>query len=104
MDISSLIRITLPGSIVGSAPVGTLVTLLIPYVFIFAGFALLFYLVAGGLQIMVSQGDPKALSGGKDKIQNALVGFIIMFAAFWIVKLVGRVLGLETFDRLFGIL
>jgi hypothetical protein len=104
MDISGLIHITLPNSLVGNAPVGTIVTLLIPYVFIIAGLALLFYLVAGGLQIMISQGDPKAIAGGKDKIQNALVGFIIMFVAYWIVKLVGRILGLDVFDRLFGIL
>ena len=71
------------------------------YVFYAAGIALLVYLVMGGFQLMVSRGDPKAVEGGKGKITNALIGFIIVFISYWIVTLLGKILGLDTVNEIF---
>src|SRR3989344_9066980 len=64
-------------------------------IFFFAGFALIIYLVFGGFQLMTSAGNPDGAAAGKAKITNALIGFIIIFTAFWIVQITGLVLGLE---------
>lgn len=84
--------------------VGGLISRILPYIFAAAGIALLVYLVLGGLQMMTSRGDPKAMQSAQAKITNALIGFILVFLAFTIVQLVGQLFGLEgtLFSQIFG--
>lgn len=88
-------NISAPGSL------GELISNVLPYVFGIAGILLLVYLVLGGLQLMTSRGDPKAMQGAQAKISNALLGFIIVFAAYWIVGLIGRMLNLDPIVSIF---
>jgi len=71
-------------------------------IFFFAGFALLIYLILGGIQMMTSAGSPDAAAAGKSKITNALIGFVIIFTAFWIVQILGSVFGLPGITTTFG--
>ena len=80
---------------------GDIVSGLLPYLFAGAGLLLLLYLIYGGLSLMLSRGDPKAVQSAKDKITGALVGFIIVFAAYWIVQIVGTILGIDVIRRTF---
>jgi hypothetical protein len=84
-------------------PIGAIITDLLPYIFAGAGILLLLYLLFGGFQWMTSAGDPKKVEGARNKIMHALIGFVIIFAAFWLVQLAGRVLGLEEITNIFGI-
>lgn len=93
----------LPGLINTSSPnlanqnIGALVFLIInDYALPAGGIAMLFYLLFGGYQIMTAAGNPKQVSAGQAKIQNAIVGFVIMFAAYWIIQLAIRILGLTS--------
>lgn len=72
-----------------------IINLILPYLFVIAGLLLLFYLIAAGFQMMTSPGDEKAAASAKAKITNALAGFVILFVSFWLVKLLGYILGLE---------
>jgi hypothetical protein len=80
---------------------GAVISAALPYIFFFAGLLLLIYLIIGGYRLMFSQGDPKAIADGKTKVTQALIGFIIIFAAYWIVQLVGLVLGLNDITNTF---
>lgn len=80
--------------------IGTLIGNILPYIFAAAAIALLIYLVLGGLQMMTSRGDPKAMQSAQAKITNALIGFIIVIFAFFIVQIFGQVFGIE--NTLFG--
>lgn len=80
---------------------GDIVNALIPSLFIIAGLVLLLYLIWGGYTYMLSRGDEKATALGKERITNAIVGFVIIFVAFWLVRLVGLVLGIKQFGELF---
>lgn len=71
-------------------------------IFFVAGAALLFYLITSGLSMMTSRGDPKALEGAKARLTYAVYGFIIVFTAYWIVQIVGLLLGLDGFGGVFG--
>jgi len=85
---------------------GQFIGTVLPYIFGIAGIALLIYLIMGGFQLMVSQGDPKAVQGAQAKITNALLGFVIIIIAFFIMQLLGQLLGLgggTTFGNIFGI-
>ena len=67
------------------------------YVFAFAGVALLLMIISSGFALILSAGDPKKLAKGKASLTNAILGFIIIFAAFWIVQILGIVFGWETY-------
>lgn len=72
------------------------------YIFFIAGVALMLYLIAGGFQLMTSRGEPKGVEMGKTKITNALLGFLIVFFAYFIVQIVARFLGVDAIQNIFG--
>lgn len=100
-DFSSWIDVATPNFSSGTT-VGAIVYTLIPYILGLAGFAVLIYVVLGGYQIMISQGDPKQLAAGREKITYAIVGFIIMFSAYWITRLAAEILDLAKVRQIFG--
>ena len=71
-------------------------------VFIIAGILLLGYLIFGGIKLMLSRGDPKSTSEAQQTITQALFGFLIIFVSFWIVQILGLVLGLDPVQDIFG--
>lgn len=66
---------------------GGILSSLLPYIFIFAGLTMLAFLIFGGFQLMTSEGDPKSIQSGQGKIVNALLGFGIIFASYWIIQI-----------------
>jgi len=80
---------------------GGIVSALLPYLFAGAGLLLLLFLIYGGLSLMLSRGDPKAVQSAKDKITGALVGFIIVFVSYWLVQIMGTILGIEAIQTIF---
>ncbi len=66
-----------------------------------AGVLLLFYLIMGGFSLMTSGGDPKGMQAAKGQISSALIGFVIVFAAYWIVQIIGIILGLDDIRNIF---
>lgn len=79
-----------------STTVGTIITVVVPYVFTGAGIALFIYLVLGAFQFLTSGGEPKAVEGARNKITNAIIGFVIIFTAFLLMKVLESVLGLPS--------
>jgi len=80
-----------------ASKVGGIISLILPYLFVFAGLILLFYLIAGGFQVMLSAGDEKALGEAKKKITNALFGFILLFVSYWLVQIIEIIFGITIF-------
>lgn len=106
MVLTSLIKmlenIQKNAGITSPESVGSLISdILQKYVFYAAGIALLIYLISGGFQLMLSRGDPKAIQSAQGKITNALLGFVIVFSAYWIVGLIGRIFYLDPFVSIF---
>lgn len=71
------------------------------YVFAIAGIMLLIYLILGGLQLMFAKGDPKAVQASWVKITNAVIGFVIIFVAYWITQFVANVLNIQIMKDIF---
>lgn len=76
---------------------GSIISELLKYLFPFAGLLLFAYLVIGGFSFLTSGGDPKAMEQAKGKVTNAIVGFIIIFIAFWLVQLLDFMFGSPGF-------
>lgn len=74
--------------------VGSLVSLFLKISFVLAGLILLFYFILGGIGMIGSAGknDPKAAEQAKATITSAVMGFVVVFVAYWIVKLIGQLL------------
>lgn len=85
-----------------SSNIGEIVGNSLSYVFAAAGIGLLLMIISSGFSIMMSAGDAKKLAGGKATLTNSIIGFILIFAAFWIVQIMGTVLGWQSIFEIFG--
>ena len=63
---------------------------------ILGGFVLLAMLVMGGYQMLTNPTNPQAQELGKARITYAIVGFLLLFSAFWIVQLLEMVFGINV--------
>jgi hypothetical protein len=82
--------------------IGGILSDAIPLIFAFAGLGLLLMLIFAGYTFLTSAGDAKKMEQGKSRLTNALVGFILVFAAYWIVQLTGTIFGLQSITTIFG--
>lgn len=85
-----------------SGTIADIVSGLMPYIFAGIGIVLLLFLISGGFTLMFSAGDPQKVQKGKTVLTNALIGFVIVFVAYWIVQIVGLVFGFESWANIFG--
>ncbi len=82
-------------SLTGKNAIGAIVSRFLLYLFPFAGLLLFIYLIIGGFSYLTSGGDPKAMEQAKGKITNAIVGFIIIFVAYWLVQILEFMFGIK---------
>lgn len=78
-----------------SSSIGDIVSALLPYIFTIAGLILLVILIFGGMGLMTAAGDPKKIEAAKGRITMALVGFLIVFASYFIAQIVQVMLGVN---------
>lgn len=100
-NLEQIQRLAIPNFKFTDAKIGDVVSKIVPYLFVIAGLLLLVYLLYGGISLMLSGGDPKAIQAAKDKITGAVIGFIIVFASFWVVELISKILGITIISRIF---
>ena len=92
----NLLGVILPGGLNWSDPlagkskfddVGTTITSFLPYIFITGGIIMGGMLIIGGFDILTSMGSEDKLKQGSEKIKNALIGFLLLFASFWLAQI-----------------
>ena len=74
---------------------GPFITGAISIILVIAVFAAFIYLVWGGIQWITSGGDKSATESARNRIQNAILGLFIVFAAWAVMKIVSSFLGFE---------
>lgn len=82
---------------VNFSSLGEVISKFLTYLFPLAGLLLFAYLVMGGFSYLTSGGDPKATEQAKSKVTNAIVGFVILVVAYWIVQIFGYMFGITIF-------
>ena len=85
----------------GDITIGNVINRAIPFVFAFAGLGLLLMLLAAGFDYLTSAGDEKKLETAKQRLTYALVGFLIIFTAFWLVQIAAKIFGLTETQSIF---
>ena len=76
---------------------GAIVSSFLPYVLVLAGLVLLFLLITAGFQYLTSGGDPKSTQSAQQKMTSAVVGFVLLFVAYWLFQILGILMGLDFF-------
>jgi hypothetical protein len=76
-----------PGAVISKA--------LVYYIFPIAGIILFMVLLFGGFQMLTGANDSKATTEGKQKITSAIIGFLLLFAAYWIAQLLELIFGIS---------
>jgi uncharacterized membrane protein len=74
------------------------INLLLPLVFVIAGLILLFLLIGGGFSIIASGGNAKSVEQGKGQIMSAVIGFLVIFSAYWIIQIIQTFTGVQIFN------
>ena len=75
---------------------GTLISAAVGSIMIIASLIAFVYLILGGIQWITSGGDKAAMEAARNKITHAIVGLIIVGAAWAIMALVQNFLGITV--------
>lgn len=75
--------------------IGSVLSGLLPYILTGAGIILLVMLVAGGFTMLSGASSSESQEKGKKQITFAIVGFIVIFAAFWIAQVLQIILKVD---------
>jgi hypothetical protein len=78
-----------------SVSIGDLISTLLTVSITIAGIIILFLFLFGGISIIAGAGknNPESVEKGKKAITSAVIGFIVVFAAFWIIQLIELMTG-----------
>lgn len=76
---------------------GDIISNVLPNIYVLAGVILFFLMIGGGLVFIVSAGqqNPEGANKGKQAITAALIGFLIIFASYWIIEIIEVVTGVN---------
>ncbi len=75
---------------------GSVLGVVINGLLLFAGAVAVLFLIIGGFRYIVSTGNEQQVAGAKNTILYAILGLIIIFIAFVLVKSVQNILGVQS--------
>ena len=80
---------------------GALISIILKNVYVLAGVFLLILLIFGGFSIIMGagQGDAKKTGQGKKAATSAVVGFLVIFASYWIIQIIQIITGVEILNK-----
>lgn len=106
INFQQIIKDALPGYTAGKIDVtkadltiGYIISAILPYIFVIAGLILFIFLIVGGFELLTSAGNPESIKKGQEKITSALVGFIIIFLAYWLTQALEIIFGIQIFPK-----
>lgn len=76
---------------------------ILPNIYIIAGIILLFLIIGAGFAIMSSTDDPQKKGQGSKALTAAIVGFLIIFASYWIIQIIEKITGVPILINKIGI-
>jgi hypothetical protein len=83
------------GEVQGFETPGSVISQAWPYLFAIAGLILFGMLLWGSMEVMFGAATPKSAEAGKQRITNAIIGFVLLFCVFWIGQIIQQIFGLN---------
>ncbi|KKR16257.1 MAG: hypothetical protein UT54_C0013G0007 [Candidatus Daviesbacteria bacterium GW2011_GWB1_39_5] len=81
----------------GSGAISDFLSRLIVLIYSIAGIVLLFMILWGALEWMLSGGDKEKIASARGRIFNAIIGIILFAIAFAIIRVIGQFTGFTFF-------
>lgn len=80
--------------------IASLINVLLPNLLLLAGLILFILMLGAGFKLIqgAGSGDAQATEQGKKALTYAIVGFVLIFASFFIIQLVEVLTGLKIFE------
>lgn len=75
---------------------GDLINRVLTFLLPLGGIVLLFVLIMGGYDYMMSQGNPEKLKSAQAKITTGLIGFFLLITSYLFVRVIAAIFGLNT--------
>lgn len=72
---------------------GGIVSRILVFAFPFAGLILFAMIVWGGFEMITSAASSKGTEAGKQRVTAAIVGFMLLFSAYWVFQIVEEIFG-----------
>ncbi|HKY74116.1 MAG TPA: hypothetical protein VJ246_02270, partial [Patescibacteria group bacterium] len=79
--------------------IGVIISALLPYLYVFGGLILFVMLIWGGFEMMAGAAEAKSQEAGKQRITAAVIGFVILFASYWIAQLLQILFGIQILGK-----
>ena len=73
---------------------GEIISKALAFIMPMAGIVLLFVLISGGYDYMMSQGNADKMKSAQAKITSGIIGFILLIMSFLITRLIAFIFGL----------
>lgn len=77
---------------------GRIVGLIISVLLIAAVIVSIIFLIWGGIRWILSGGDKAGVENARNTIIAAIIGLVISLAAFFIINIIGQILGIQLFN------
>lgn len=79
--------------------IGSLVAIILKNGLTFAGIILLALIIFGSISFIAASGsgDQKKLAAAQDTLTSALIGFLVIFASYFIIQIIQVITGLTIF-------
>lgn len=95
------VNINIPSpAILKITDIGKFISNILAAILVIAALAAFIFLLLGGLQWITSGGDKSGVEAAQKRIQAAIVGLFVVFAAWAIMLLVGQFLGIPNIFKL----
>jgi hypothetical protein len=75
-----------------------LVSNIIPNLYLASGLVIFFMILLGGFTILTSAKDPSKIQEGQKVITSAIIGFILIFASYWIIQIIQVTTGVKILN------
>ena len=86
------------GSIVEFQSIGGLISAWLPNIYILGGILVLILIIASGLMWIGNAGDIKKIEESQKILTFAIMGFIFLFASYWIIQIVQVLTGVPILN------
>lgn len=74
---------------------GGIVSRILVFAFPLAGLILFLMLVWAGFEILIGAPTKKSIDAGKQRATAAIIGFLLLFSAYWIFQIIEQVFGVK---------
>lgn len=74
---------------------GKLISRLLSFALPAAGLILFVMIIWGGFEILAGSATSKSKDAGRQRITAALIGFVLLFASYWITQIIQIVFGVK---------